>query len=150
MAKFVQVYIISISNLTDICIDTCLQITAIDIYRRTYDEIGLPIIKKAGVEHKIDFIEAPTLPVLDKLLEDVSIISLFFSFLLLNQYVTCEISCWLQPEKVGRFDFGFVDADKGNYWNYHERIANLVKVGGVIIYDNTLWEGFVALPEEYF
>ncbi|XP_024017210.1 probable caffeoyl-CoA O-methyltransferase At4g26220 [Morus notabilis] len=96
----------------------------INIYRRTYDEIGLPIIKKAGVEHKIDFIEAPALPVLDKLLED--------------------------PEKVGRFDFGFVDADKGNYWNYHERLANLVKVGGVIIYDNTLWEGFVALPEEYF
>jgi len=39
--------------------------------RKAY-EIGLPFIKKAGVEHKIDFIESPALPVLDKLLEDVS------------------------------------------------------------------------------
>jgi caffeoyl-CoA O-methyltransferase len=50
-----------------------LQITAIDIDRKTY-EIGLPVIKKAGVEHKIDFIESPALPILDKLLEDVSIL----------------------------------------------------------------------------
>lgn len=34
-------------------------------------EIGLPVIKKAGLEHKIDFIESPALPILDKLLEDV-------------------------------------------------------------------------------
>jgi caffeoyl-CoA O-methyltransferase len=53
-----------------------LQITAIDIDRKTY-EIGLPVIKKAGVEHKIDFIESPALPILDKLLEDVSIFFLF-------------------------------------------------------------------------
>jgi caffeoyl-CoA O-methyltransferase len=50
-----------------------LQITAIDIDRKTY-EIGLPVIKKAGVEHKIDFIESPALPILDKLLEHVSIL----------------------------------------------------------------------------
>lgn len=48
-----------------------LQITAIDIDRKAY-EIGLPVIRKAGMEHKIDFIESPALPVLDKLLEDVS------------------------------------------------------------------------------
>lgn len=54
------------------------QITAIDVNREMY-EIGLPIIKKAGVEHKIDFIESKALPVLDKLLEDVSIA--FFSFI---------------------------------------------------------------------
>jgi len=55
-----------------------LQITAIDIDRKTY-EIGLPVIRKAGVEHKIDYIESPALPILDKLLEDVSV---FFLFLL--------------------------------------------------------------------
>jgi len=48
----------------------------------------------------------------------------------------------------GSFDFGFVDADKGNYWNYHERMMKLIKVGGMVIYDNTLWGGYVALPEE--
>ena len=50
-----------------------LQIIAIDVDRKNYDEIGLPIIRRAGVEHKIDFIESQALPVLDKLLEDVRI-----------------------------------------------------------------------------
>lgn len=49
-----------------------MQITAIDINLKTY-ELGLPIIKKAGVEKKIDFIESPALPILDKLLENVNI-----------------------------------------------------------------------------
>ncbi|KAK7251486.1 hypothetical protein RIF29_34736 [Crotalaria pallida] len=46
------------------------KIIAIDPDRKAY-EIGLPFIKNAGVEHKIDFIESPALPVLDKLLEDI-------------------------------------------------------------------------------
>ncbi|KAI8553633.1 hypothetical protein RHMOL_Rhmol05G0031200 [Rhododendron molle] len=50
----------------------------IDVSRESY-EIGLPIIKKAGVEHKIDFIESQALPVLDKLLEDVSTYKASFS-----------------------------------------------------------------------
>ena len=49
-----------------------LQITAIDVNRETY-EIGLPIIKKAGVDHKINFIESEALSVLDQLLKDVKI-----------------------------------------------------------------------------
>lgn len=48
-----------------------LQVIAVDIDREAY-EVGLPFIKKANVEHKIDFIESKALPVLDKLLEDVS------------------------------------------------------------------------------
>lgn len=44
-----------------------------DINRENY-EIGLPIIEKAGVGHKIDFREGPALPVLDHMLEDVCII----------------------------------------------------------------------------
>ena len=49
-----------------------LQITTIDVNRETY-EIWLPIIKKAGVDHKINFIESEALSVLDQLLKDVKI-----------------------------------------------------------------------------
>jgi predicted O-methyltransferase YrrM len=44
----------------------------------------------------------------------------------------------------GRFDFAFIDADKGNYRNYYERCLKLVRKGGVIAIDNTLWSGKVA------
>ncbi|XXG64284.1 hypothetical protein AAC387_Pa05g2277 [Persea americana] len=97
------------------------KIIAIDKNQEAY-EIGLPIIKKAGVEHKIDFIDSLALPVLDKLLEN--------------------------PTNEGSFDFAYVDADKINYWNYHERLLKLVRIGGVMVYDNTLWGGTVALPED--
>ncbi|KAK9083548.1 hypothetical protein Scep_030019 [Stephania cephalantha] len=46
------------------------------------------------------------------------------------------------------FDFVFVDADKPNYIKYHEILVKLVKVGGLIGYDNTLWFKSVALPDE--
>ncbi|KAL0014912.1 hypothetical protein SO802_001981 [Lithocarpus litseifolius] len=86
------------------------KIIAIDVNRETF-EIGLPIIKKAGIADKIDFIESEALPVLDQLLQN--------------------------HENKGSFDFAFVDADKVNYWNYHERLMNLLKVGGLVVYDNT-------------
>lgn len=47
-----------------------------------------------------------------------------------------------------QFDFVFVDADKPNYKNYHEKVINLVRLGGAIAYDNTLWFGSVAETEE--
>lgn len=53
----------------------------------------------------------------------------------------------MQPDNEGSFDFAFVDADKVNYLNYHESLMKLVKVGGLAIYDNTLWRGTVAMPE---
>lgn len=49
-----------------------VQILAMDINRENY-EIGLPIIEKAGVAHKIDFREGPALPVLDQMIQDVSV-----------------------------------------------------------------------------
>ncbi|XP_058093229.1 norbelladine 4'-O-methyltransferase 2-like [Magnolia sinica] len=98
------------------------KVTAIDINKKDY-EIGLPFIKKAGVEKKIDFIEAEALPILDKMLQE--------------------------GKEEGSFDFAFVDADKENYNQYHERLIKLVKVGGAIAYDNTLWFGTVAEPEKY-
>jgi caffeoyl-CoA O-methyltransferase len=54
----------------------------------------------------------------------------------------------LQEGSEGRFDFAFVDADKVNFLNYHERLLRLVRVGGLIAYDNTLWSGTVAAPPD--
>ncbi|XP_076949740.1 putative caffeoyl-CoA O-methyltransferase At4g26220 isoform X2 [Bidens hawaiensis] len=96
------------------------KIVAIDMNRESY-EIGRPVIEKAKVEHKIDFIESEALPALDKILEN--------------------------SDNEGSFDFAFVDADKINYINYHERLMRLLKVNGIVVYDNTLWFGSVAQPE---
>ncbi len=72
--------------------------------------------KKAGVEHKISLKIAPALETLDEI---------------------------LQTEK-SKFDFVFIDADKQNYLNYYERSLALVRRGGLIAVDNTLWSGAVA------
>ena len=43
----------------------------------------------------------------------------------------------------GKFDFAFIDADKENYQKYFERCLKLVRRGGIIAVDNTLWHGGV-------
>jgi predicted O-methyltransferase YrrM len=48
----------------------------------------------------------------------------------------------------GRFDFAFIDADKPNYWKYFERCLALLRRGGVIAVDNTLWGGSVIDPKD--
>ncbi|KAF7851449.1 hypothetical protein BT93_L3877 [Corymbia citriodora subsp. variegata] len=78
--------------------------------------------KKAGVEHKVDFINSEALRALDDLMENLA--------------------------NEGSFDFAYVDADKVDYLKYHERLMKLIKVGGVVIFDNTLWKGTVAMPED--
>ena len=45
------------------------------------------------------------------------------------------------------FDFVFIDADKQNYILYYEMALDLLKKGGLIAVDNTLWSGAVADPE---
>lgn len=94
------------------------KIVAIDVTRESYDQIGSPVIEKAGVAHKIDFRVGLALPVLDQMVAEEG--------------------------NKDRFDFAFVDADKVNFLNYHERLLQLVRVGGLIAYDNTLWGGSVA------
>ncbi|KAJ8460159.1 hypothetical protein OPV22_033085 [Ensete ventricosum] len=74
-----------------------------------YYEVGLSTVQKAGVAHKIDFRESLALLVLDQLLQDETY--------------------------HGSLDFIFVAVDKENYVNYHRRLLNLVKVGGLIAYE---------------
>ena len=45
------------------------------------------------------------------------------------------------------FDFIFIDADKQNYIKYYEMALRLLRKGGIIAIDNTLWSGAVADPE---
>jgi caffeoyl-CoA O-methyltransferase len=48
----------------------------------------------------------------------------------------------------GPFDLAFIDADKPNYWKYYERCLKLIRKGGLIAVDNTLWGGSVINPEK--
>lgn len=45
-----------------------------------------------------------------------------------------------------RFDFAFIDADKPGYIGYYECCLKLIRPGGLIAVDNTLWSGSVADP----
>ena len=47
----------------------------------------------------------------------------------------------------GSYDFAFVDADKSGYDGYYERLLRLVRTGGLIAFDNTLWGGEVLDPD---
>ena len=73
--------------------------------------------KKAGVEHKIDLHLGPALETLEKLPAS-------------------------RP-----FDLIFLDADKINYELYYERSLALLRSGGLLLVDNTLWEGKVVDPD---
>lgn len=44
----------------------------------------------------------------------------------------------------GSYDLGFIDADKTGYDAYYERGLELLRPGGVMLFDNTLWSGRVA------
>ncbi|MCC7460601.1 MAG: class I SAM-dependent methyltransferase [Proteobacteria bacterium] len=48
----------------------------------------------------------------------------------------------------GPFDVAFIDADKANYSAYYEKCMELIRPGGSILVDNTLWDGRVLNPQE--
>lgn len=86
-----------------------------------YTSVGRRYWKQAGVDEKIDLRLGPALETLDEL---------------------------INSGEAGTFDFAFIDADKTNYENYYERALQLLRVGGLITIDNTLWSGKVADPNE--
>ena len=45
------------------------------------------------------------------------------------------------------FDLVFMDADKENYSNYWEAVLPMLRPGGVVLADNTLWSGAVLAPK---
>lgn len=50
-------------------------------------------------------------------------------------------------QRPGEYDIAFIDADKESYLHYLEHCLTLVRAGGLIVADNTLWHGRVAAPE---
>lgn len=44
-------------------------------------------------------------------------------------------------------DFAFIDADKTNYRIYYEEVLKRMRVGGLILIDNVLWNGAVIDPK---
>lgn len=49
---------------------------------------------------------------------------------------------------AGQYDFAFIDADKESYRNYYELCLGLLRDGGLIAVDNTLWNGAVIDPSD--
>jgi predicted O-methyltransferase YrrM len=76
--------------------------------------------QEAGIADKIDLRIAPAAETLDKLLAD---------------------------GEEATFDLAFIDADKAGYDGYYERLLRLVRPGGLIALDNTLWGGRVLSPD---
>src|SRR5882672_1168243 len=96
------------------------KIVACDVSEE-WTAIGRKHWEMAGVAAKIDLRLAPALETLDEL---------------------------IAAGGAGQYDFAFIDADKGNYLAYYERCMTLVRRGGLITLDNTLWSGRVADPKE--
>lgn len=83
-----------------------------------YTDVARRYWEEAGVADKIELRLAPALETLDALLD--------------------------ADDQRHTYDFVFIDADKTNYNKYYERCLQLVRTGGVIAFDNTLWDGKVA------
>jgi len=86
---------------------------------RQWTAIGEPYWQEAGVRDRIDLRIAPAM----KTLEDM-----------------------LRQGLSNSLDLAFIDADKENYLNYYQACLTLVRPGGLLIFDNTLWNGDVADP----
>ena len=52
------------------------------------------------------------------------------------------------PRLEGPFDLAFVDAVKTEYRRYLDLLLPKLRVGGLVVVDNLLWKGRVAVPPE--
>jgi predicted O-methyltransferase YrrM len=52
------------------------------------------------------------------------------------------------PSLNEKWDLVFIDADKPNYGAYFDLIFDNLKIGGIVVADNVLFEGKVMLPED--
>lgn len=50
--------------------------------------------------------------------------------------------------REGIFDFAFIDADKQQYETYYEHALALLRPGGLVMVDNVLWSGRVAVDAD--
>jgi O-methyltransferase len=57
-----------------------------------------------------------------------------------------SLAALLEQGYAGRVDFIFVDADKTGYSTYLELGVQLLRPGGLMVFDNVLWSGAVADP----
>ena len=55
-------------------------------------------------------------------------------------------ACEIIPRLNETFDLVFIDADKREYSEYYRLVFDKVRVGGLIIADDVLWDGKVADP----
>jgi predicted O-methyltransferase YrrM len=86
-----------------------------------FTNIGRTHWAKAGVADKIDLRLAPA---------------------------TETLAALIAEGRSGSFDFAFIDADKTSYDAYYEACLKLLRVGGLIVIDNVLWDGEVAHPSD--
>lgn len=92
------------------------KIIACDV-NQEWTDMARTYWRNAGVEKKIDLRIAPAVETLQQLLDDAG---------------------------QSSFDFAFIDADKANYDRYYEMTLRLLRSGGLVVIDNTLWGGDVA------
>jgi caffeoyl-CoA O-methyltransferase len=78
--------------------------------------------KEAGVDRMIDLQIRPAIDTLDQRIE---------------------------AGEAGHYDFAFIDADKTSYPGYYERCLELLRSGGLMVFDNMLWSGDVADPAKH-
>jgi predicted O-methyltransferase YrrM len=61
------------------------------------------------------------------------------------ELVIGDAKAWLaQQEKGAGFDLVFIDADKKEYSDYLDLVLPLMRDGGWILADNTLWDGHIV------
>jgi predicted O-methyltransferase YrrM len=94
------------------------RVVACDVSEE-YTAVAREFWERAGVADRIDLRLAPAIDTLDELLAD---------------------------GQAGSFDFAFIDADKTRYQAYYERSLELLRPGGLIAVDNTLWSGSLIEP----